>query len=116
MSFVHGRSFSVVSASLFLCLAASFAGCSHLKPPAPSEALTVEGVASVRGNEPFTRLILTTEHRNSYVLRFSSAERRGEMQREAPASFRVTGRLYRDSWQGREWAHLDVQSWKRVDR
>ena len=100
---------------LMSLLVAVAAGCAGTRPDGPDRLLTVEGIASVRGNEPFTRLILTTDERNSYVLHFETDAERGELQRLAPARFRVTGHLEADSWQGRTWAHIVVVSWSPAD-
>ncbi len=115
MSFVRGTTRPIFGALVILLSAVGVFGCSpHLPRAESASTLTVEGIASVRGNEPFTRIMLTTDERNSYVLAFSSEEQRSELQRQAPARFRVSGRLYADSWQGRTWAHLEVDSWTRV--
>ncbi|NNE45111.1 MAG: hypothetical protein HKN37_00465 [Rhodothermales bacterium] len=107
MSLPSGTAFLV--SIVFIC-----AGCLSSRAPVSPDTLIVEGIASVRGNEPFTEMMITTDGRNSYVLTFSSKELRSEMQRMAPGRFRVEGRLYKDSWQGRAWAHLEVLSWDKT--
>jgi len=89
-------------------------GCSQTRPVEVPDVISVEGLATVRGNEPFTRILLTTDQRNSYVLVFRSEADRTALQRRAPGGFHVRGRVYRDSWQGRDWAHLEVQSWSAI--
>jgi hypothetical protein len=106
---------SLPSGTAFLVLIVLIcAGCVSSREPVSPETLIVEGIASMRGNEPFAQMMITTDERNSYVLTFASDEVRSEMQRTAPGRFRVEGRLYRDSWQGRAWAHLEVLSWDKT--
>lgn len=78
------------------------------------DEVSVEGVVSVRGNEPFTELVLQTPDRNYYVLKFADPAERSRMQNAAPASFAVTGEVYRGEWGGRAYAHLRVQEWQPV--
>ena len=88
-------------------------GCAVPRSSA-QDAITVEGGVSVRGNEPFTELVLQTDDRNYYVLKFASPEERGRVQNQAPSRFVVTGDVYRDVWGGRAFAHLRVKSWQPV--
>ena len=67
--------------------------------------MTVEGTISVRGNEPFSAVVLQTASRNHYVLKMSP-EMRSRL--VTPSLRRVTGYLYLDKWNGRDFAHLDV--------
>lgn len=80
--------------------------------PTSMDAVRVEGTVTVRGNEPFTELVLQTPERNYYVLKFGSQEERSQMQNAAPASFAVSGDVYRDVWGSRAFAHLRVRSWQ----
>ena len=81
------------------------------------DLLTVEGWISVRGHEPFTKLVLRTGQRNEYVLNEEAlaAEEQIELPPDEPARLRVTGELYKDNWNGRPYAHLRVTSWERVE-
>jgi hypothetical protein len=114
-TFVHRKVRLFLNIVLASQLAWAVAGCAGTRPEAADRHLVVEGLASVRGNEPFTRIVLTTDERNSYVLRFATDDARGELQRLAPGRFRVEGRLKADSWQGRTWAHIVVFSWTAAD-
>src|SRR5690606_1229018 len=86
-------------------------GCATGRP-AGMDAVQVEGMVTVRGNEPFAELVLQTRERNHYVLKFASEEERTQMQNMAPASFAVEGEVYRDVWGSRAFAHLRVWSWE----
>lgn len=77
--------------------------------------VTIEGAVSVRGNEPFTALMLETDQQNVYVLSFEG-DLRAELQREAPGLFRVTGTLYQDDWNGKPYAFIRVRSWENLSR
>lgn len=112
MDFVRVRHHTLVSAATMLVVSISLSGCQAARPVAGTGTLTVEGTASVRGNEPFTRIILTTDERNTYVLSFETESLRSELQRSVPARLVVRGTLYSDSWQGERWAHLEVTSWE----
>jgi hypothetical protein len=82
-------------------------------PQTVAEApITVEGVVTVRGNEPFTGLWLDTDARTHYVLVLDPAERAGLAN---PARYRVSGHVYRDDWNGMSMAHLDVFEMSRID-
>lgn len=70
------------------------------------DRITVEGILSVRGAEPFTGVFLETDERNSYVLRLDAASRRGL---DMPGRRRITGILSVDTWNGVRLAHLDVE-------
>lgn len=80
-------------------------------PADTSDTLTVEGHASVRGHEPFTRPVLQTEHDSLYVLMVDEAQL-DSLQKALPGRLRVRGTAYRDEWYGKSSAHLRVTSWK----
>ncbi len=65
-------------------------------------AITVKGMVTVRGNEPFARPILETDGGNLYVL--------VNDRQEAPrhGAYRVTGSLFLDEWNGMPFTHLRV--------
>ncbi len=69
------------------------------------EMITVEGIVTVRGNEPFTRVILYTAERNSYILILTPEQRTNLM---TPTRQLVNGRLYLGQWNGRPYAHIEV--------
>lgn len=91
------------------------AGCISSQERDASDSLTVEGVVSVRGHEPFTALVLRTEMRNEYVLNLEELpeDRRNLLSGGAPGRIRVTGELYKDVWNGMDYAHLRVTCWER---
>lgn len=84
-------------------------GCAPRKISDPPP-ITVEGEVMARGNEPFAAYVLETPDRNFYVLRMSDSLRADF---STPALVRVTGRVYLDEWDGRPFAHIDVQQWER---
>ena len=99
---------------LFLCV--GWLGCAGAGAPSNSQAvdtITVEGQVSVRGNTPFTVVMLETDQRLFYVLALDEAERR-TLEGGLPARFRVTGALYADDWNGRPFAHLKPRSMERL--
>lgn len=97
----HRKSARFVSLFITSLLLVSACRTSSLTP-AP---LVVEGTITVRGNEPFSAVILQTSDRNHYILKMSTAMRKRLI---TPAYRRVTGRLYLEQWNGRDFAHLEV--------
>lgn len=95
-------SFLLLSCLLFALLP----GCAATAPP-PAEVITVEGRIARRGNEPFTALMLATADRNLYVLTFDDGP---VPDFSVVTRYRVTGRLYLDTWNSYRWAHLRVHS------
>ena len=75
-----------------------------------ADTITVEGMVTVRGNEPFEAYILETPDRNTYVLAFSNTEEIPTP--ETPARLRVTGRLYLVEWEGQSCAHIEVHAYE----
>ncbi len=69
------------------------------------DVITVEGQVTVRGNTPFTAIMLETDQRNLYVLVMGEAQRQA-LQPTLPGRFRITGAVYADDWNGRAYAHL----------
>lgn len=98
MTIVFHRAANIALFTTILALAA----CTTSRP-LPDELVTVEGVVTVRGNEPFAAYVLETDENNRYVLQVD-----GERMPDTPASLRVTGRLYRGSWDGRPFAFIEV--------
>lgn len=72
-----------------------------------ADAITVKGMVTVRGNEPFAAYVLETSDRNTYVLIFPEAI-------ETPARLQVTGRLYIGEWMGQSHAHIEVNSHEKL--
>lgn len=95
------RKTAVVMAAALLASA-----CATNRTP-PADVVTVEGVVTVRGNEPFAAYVLETEDRNFYVLDFEEAT-----PPDTPAGLRVTGRLYRGEWDGRPYARIEVHAFE----
>lgn len=89
------------------------AGCAT-GPPRTPNAIVVEGMVSVRGNEPFTALVLETSVRTYYVLTFSDTHESAQVQDIAPGTFRVSGIVYADEWNARSYAHLRVHAWQAI--
>lgn len=83
---------------------AVYTGCAPRTHP-PAEVITVEGSVSVWGAEPFTAQVLQTAGQNYYVLVFDRGER---PYFPIGKPFRVTGRLYLDTWNTFRLAHLRV--------
>ena len=100
-----------------LLLSLCWLGCSG--PNAPSDqaravdVITVEGQVSVRGNTPFTVVMLETDQRNLYVLALDENERR-TLEPGLPARYRITGLLYADTWNGQPYAHLNPTAMERL--
>ena len=82
--------------------------------PQLSGRTTVEGQASVRGNEPFTSVLLDTAEGHTYVLVFSGAER-STLDAALPALIRVTGTVYVAKWNGLSMMHLRVNSIQHIE-
>ena len=87
------------------------AGCASPEPLTQAE-ITVEGMVTARGNEPFVRYVLETEDRTYYVLRLPETE---PAIFSTPTRLKTTGRVYVEFWNGRSYTHLDVSSWEEVD-
>ncbi|MBT8400052.1 MAG: hypothetical protein KJO98_06225 [Rhodothermia bacterium] len=116
MSFVR-PTLRQLTALVFLGSSAFLMACTTTRNAevAADSEIVIEGMVSVRGNEPFTGIVLVTGDRNSYVLSLESEEAASSMRRQAPARFRVSGVPYKDLWQGTHRAHLQVTSWERLD-
>jgi hypothetical protein len=87
-----------------------YGGCTPRAHPS-AEVITVEGPVSVWGAEPFTAQVLQTAGQNYYVLVFERGER---PYFSIGKPFRVTGQLYRDTWNTSSLAHLRVTSFEEV--
>jgi hypothetical protein len=87
------------------------AGCAGVAPP-PGETITVEGSVSRRGNVPFTALMLETPEHNLYILTF---DKQPAPQLSVSYRYRITGRLYKDDWNSRPFAHLRVIRVERIE-
>lgn len=100
---------------LVIVFALLLGGCAHLDKPwlGTSDAITVEGAVSVRGNTPFTALVLETDDRTFYVLSLDAAAR-ADLQPRLPGRYRVTGTLYEADWAGRPTPHLRPASIERM--
>ena len=87
------------------------AGCAATAPP-PGEVITVEGSVSRRGNVPFTALMLETPAHNLYILTF---DEKPAPELSVSYRYRITGRLYKDDWNSRPFAHLRVIRVERIE-
>ena len=56
---------------------------------------------------------MSPARRNLYILALDEAER-PTLERDLPAPFRITGRLYADTWNGRPYAHLSPMSMEKL--
>ncbi len=79
--------------------------------PVGSDVITAEGIVTVRGNVPFTAVVLETDDHNWYILEMTQSMRDGFM---TPARLKVNGRLYLDDWRGRPFAHLEVHEFEQI--
>lgn len=75
-----------------------------------SDTLTVRGIVTTIGNEPFTRQRLVLGPDSAFILTFPT-DTAITTSETGPTRVTVKGRAYRDSWQGREMNHLEVYSW-----
>jgi len=92
----------------FLCLFAlltMLGGCTVGAALPVAEVITVTGDITVRGNEPFTEVVLITQENNWYVLDLTRDQRAALM---TPARARVTGILRLGEWSGRPFTRLKV--------
>ena len=99
-----------------LCLGLLLGGCAHLDAPwrGTSDAVTVEGLVTVRGNTPFTALVLETDDRTHYALALDEAARQ-DLQPRLPGRYRVTGTLFEAEWGGQLFTHLRPTAIERVE-
>jgi hypothetical protein len=97
------RADSAAPLSAMLAVVFFAAACAHTEYRL--EPMTVQGTISVYGNEPFTAVILQTPSRNHYILNMSPEMRSRLI---TPTIRKITGYLYLDQWNGRDFAHLDV--------
>lgn len=103
-SFPMPVSLRSVPATLLL-LATMLGGCATgLSVPA-AERVTVTGDITVRGNEPFTEVVLITDDNNWYLLDMTSEQRDALM---TPARATITGPVRLGEWNGRPFARLRV--------
>ena len=88
-------------------------GCMATSGTSVKDQVTVDGMVTVQGAEPFTGVVLTTADRNSYVLVLTPEQRAALA---TPARLRVTGRLHAADWRGMLYAHIDVASLESLDQ
>jgi hypothetical protein len=86
----------------------TLSGCASTQQP--TDVITVTGAVWSRGQAPFTELVLTTEQDNHYVLAGAS-----QVGIQAPAQWRITGRVYAADWNGERFAHLEVLEADRIE-
>jgi hypothetical protein len=79
-------------------------GCTGARAVA-TDLLSVEGTVTVRGNEPFTDVILRTDGDNYYALDLTSEQRDAL---RTPSRVQATGTLYRGDFAGIPFARLRV--------
>ena len=96
--------------SLWVVLLLGCTGCAG-SAPAAGDQISTTGTVTVRGNEPFTAVVLTTADRNSYILELTPDQRTALV---TPSEQDVTGLLFLADWNGRPYAHIRVQNITRV--
>ncbi|MEM9664259.1 MAG: hypothetical protein AAF970_04945 [Bacteroidota bacterium] len=84
------------------------AGCAGSGEAMRDASVTAEGRITVRGNAPFTAVMLETDQRNLYVL---EADARALSALQTAGRATITGHVYTDIWNGRPHAHLRVTAW-----
>jgi len=77
-----------------------------------SDTITVDGIATMRGNVPFNELILETDERNYYALQLTADQ---QASITTPSRLRVTGHVYEGDWNGRPYTFLRVTKLVRTD-
>ncbi len=87
-------------------------GCSSSRT-AEMDLTEVEGTVTVRGNEPFTAVMLQTNEDNWYILDLTPEQRSGLVN---PSVQRVRGSVYLGDWNGRPFTHMKVAQIERVMR
>ena len=99
-------------APVLILLAVVLLSASCASTPYRVQPMVAQGTITVRGNVPFTAVILQTTSRNHYILTLSPEMRARLI---TPIIRKVTGYLYLDQWNGRDFAHLDVISIEPAD-
>ena len=87
----------------FLVLAAG--GCAESATLVTHDVITVTGDITVRGNVPFTEVVLITDDSNWYLLSLSSEQREALM---TPARATVTGSIRLGEWNGQPYTRMTV--------
>lgn len=80
-------------------------GACATTPKTPADVITVTGDITVRGNVPFTEVVLITDDNNWYLLELTAEQRDGLM---TPARAQVTGPIHLGEWNGRPFTRLRV--------
>lgn len=82
--------------------------------PAADNTVTVEGVVTVRGNEPFTAYMLETSEGNLYILELQESMSADLV---TPSRLSVTGRMAEGERSGAPspYAHIEVDEWTHLD-
>ena len=99
--------------AIFACAAFLFSTClvsCTTDRVSDTDIITVEGMVTVRGNEPFAAYVLETSDRNTYILTFPEVAETPAP--ETPARLHVTGRLYLAEWEGQSYAHIEVHAYE----
>ncbi len=99
-----------VSMLLFLLVVLSVGACKSQE--VLTDVITVDGIATMRGNVPFNKLILETDSRNYYALQLTPAQ---QASITTPSRLRVTGHVFRGEWNGLPYTFLRVTKLIRTD-
>lgn len=103
---------AAIAVGLIALLCMGTDGCASGRDGPPEDSVTVEGVVTARGNEPFSEYVLETANGDLYVLTVPDSLREGFL---TPSRLTVSGRLYDDEWNGRAYRHIEVDAWTEVD-
>jgi len=103
----HMRSFirTALASGLFIIAVLAVGGCAETASVTTHDVITVTGDITVRGNVPFTEVVLITDDNNWYLLDLSSEQREALL---TPARAKVTGTIRLGEWNGRPYTRMAV--------
>ena len=108
MGFAHPTLISFRGVPALLLLLATMLGACATGSSVPAvERISVTGDITVRGNEPFTEVVLITDDNHWYLLDLTQEQRRMLL---TPARARITGPVSLGEWNGRPFARLRVDA------
>jgi len=90
---------------MLLLLATMLGACATSFSVPAAERVTVTGDITVRGNEPFAKVVLITDDNHWYMLDLTQEQQRTLM---TPARARITGPVSLGQWNSRPFARLKV--------
>lgn len=103
----HMRSFirTILISGLFVTSLLAVGGCAETSSITTHDVITVTGNITVRGNVPFTEVVLITDDNNWYLLELSPEQRQALL---TPARATVMGRIRLGEWNGRPYTRMAV--------